>query len=59
MTVNARIWLGKDKVQAIDCTIEDQTITVNVGGGAHQFRWDPANIGLAPDLCKAATPRLE
>jgi transglutaminase-like putative cysteine protease len=45
--ISARIWLGKDKVQAIDCTVKDQTITVNLGAGARQYRWDPNNIGLA------------
>jgi transglutaminase-like putative cysteine protease len=47
--ISARIWLGKDKVQTIDCEINDTKINVNVGAGAKQFRWDPANIGLAKE----------
>jgi Transglutaminase-like superfamily len=47
--INARIWLGKDKVQPIDCEIKGNQITVNVGAGSNTFRWDPANLGLAAE----------
>jgi transglutaminase-like putative cysteine protease len=43
----ARIWLGKEKVQTIECGIKGEQITVNLGAGAKQYRWDPANLGLA------------
>ena len=45
--ITARIWLGQDKVQTIDCEIQDTNILVNLGPGAKKFRWDPANLGLA------------
>lgn len=47
--IHARIWLGKDKVQPIDCEIAGNQIAVNLGGGAKAFRWDPANLGLAAE----------
>jgi transglutaminase-like putative cysteine protease len=45
--VVARIWLGKDKVQTITGKIDGDKISVDVGAGAQQFRWDPNNVGLA------------
>jgi transglutaminase-like putative cysteine protease len=47
--ITARIWLGKDKVQTIACKIEGEQISVDVGAGARQFRWDPNNLGLAAE----------
>jgi hypothetical protein len=43
----ARTWLGKDKVQTRTFKIEGEKITVDVGAGEQQFRWDPNNVGLA------------
>src|SRR5215211_5786590 len=49
--VSAKIWLGKDKVQRIDCEVlEGNKVRVTAGVGAGQtqvFNWDPANVGLA------------
>src|SRR5262245_40284142 len=45
--VTARIWLGRDKVQTINCKIEGDQITVDIGAGAKQYRWDRSNVGLA------------
>lgn len=45
--INARIWLGKDKVQPINCKISGEQITVDIGAGPRQYRWDPNNLGLA------------
>jgi transglutaminase-like putative cysteine protease/predicted secreted protein len=45
--VVARIWLGRDKVQTIDGKIDGEQITVDVGTGPKQYRWDPNNVGLA------------
>ena len=45
--VSARIWLGRDKVQTISGKIDGEQITVDIGAGAKQYRWDPNNVGLA------------
>jgi hypothetical protein len=43
----ARTWLGKDKVQTRTFKIDGSRITVDVGAGEQQYRWDPNNLGLA------------
>lgn len=48
--IAARIWLGKDKVQRIDAEIDGEKVKVTTGVGGQvrrEFRWDPANVGLA------------
>ena len=46
--INARIWLGTDKVQPINCKINGEKISVDLGAGqVAQYRWDPNNLGLA------------
>src|SRR5262245_4986497 len=45
--IRAKIWLAQDRVQTITCTIKDTTISVDIGAGPNEFRWDPANVGLA------------
>ncbi|HKB00673.1 MAG TPA: transglutaminase-like domain-containing protein [Gemmataceae bacterium] len=49
--ITAKIWLGKDKVQKIDCEVlEGNKVRVTAGVGAVEprvFNWDPANVGLA------------
>jgi transglutaminase-like putative cysteine protease len=45
--VIARIWLGKEKVQTISAKVDGEKVTVDVGAGAQQYRWDPNNVGLA------------
>jgi len=49
--VKAKIWLGKDRVQVIDCEVIDgnkvRVTTDGVGRAEREFRWDPANVGLA------------
>lgn len=48
--IAARIWLGKDKVQRIDAEIDGEKVRVTTGVGGQvrrEFRWDPANLGLA------------
>jgi transglutaminase-like putative cysteine protease len=49
--ISAKIWLGKDKVQTIDCEVLEGNkvrVTAGVGDGqTHVFNWDPNNVGLA------------
>jgi transglutaminase-like putative cysteine protease len=48
--IHAKIWLGREKIQTIDCKINDTRIRVTAGVGTpedREFRWDPTNLGLA------------
>jgi hypothetical protein len=47
--IKARIGLGKDRDQNLDCTVNGEKITVVAAGEfkfTKEFRWDPACLGL-------------
>jgi len=50
-SVKAKLWLGKDRIQTLDCVvIEGSQIRVTADGefkNVRTFRWDPNCIGLA------------
>lgn len=50
-SVKAKLWLGKDRIQTLDCVvIEGPQIRVTADGefkNVRTFRWDPNCIGLA------------
>ncbi|HVK09953.1 MAG TPA: transglutaminase family protein [Gemmataceae bacterium] len=49
--INAKLWLGRDRVQNLNCEIiDDAKIVVSAAGEFNskgEFRWDPACLGLA------------
>ncbi len=49
--IKAKLWLGKDRIQTLDCTVIDgPKIRITADGEfkyQREFRWDPACIGLA------------
>jgi hypothetical protein len=47
--IEARTWLAKEKVQTRTFKIDGNRITVDIGAGEQQFRWDPNNLGLAAE----------
>jgi hypothetical protein len=49
--INAKLWLGRDRVQNLNCEIVgDQKIVVSAAGefnSKSEFKWDPTCVGLA------------
>ncbi len=49
--IKAKMWLGKDRTQTIDCEIIDgPKVRVSTDAGVtntSEYRWDPSNLGLA------------
>lgn len=51
--IKAKIWLGTDRIQTLDCTVAGEKIAITADGEfkyQKEMRWDPAALGLAGEM---------